>query len=99
MESFLHMLIAGLADEERHSLSIWLNGLEYDDWDKQMATDFSPGARCAFDGEGKSGRGGRQVSTHWRFLCRPETESEVTALSRVSPEFWEAYTAVYFSVQ
>ncbi len=39
--------IAGLADEGCHSLSIWLNGLEYDDWDKQMATDFSPGGRGA----------------------------------------------------
>ena len=39
--------IAELPDEERHSLSVWLNGLEYDDWDKQMATDFSPGGRDA----------------------------------------------------
>ena len=39
--------IAGLADEERHSLSVWLTELDYDDWDKQMATDFSPGGRGA----------------------------------------------------
>ena len=39
--------IAGLADEVRHSLSVWLNEFEYDDWDKQMAADFSPGGRDA----------------------------------------------------
>ena len=39
--------IAELPDEVRHSLFIWLNEFEYDDWDKQMATDFSPGGRGA----------------------------------------------------
>lgn len=39
--------IAGLPDEDRHSLSVWLNELDYDDWDKQMAPDFSPGGRGA----------------------------------------------------
>ena len=33
--------IAGLADNDRHALAAWLNELEYDEWDKQMATDFS----------------------------------------------------------
>ncbi len=37
--------IAGLAEEERHSLAAWLNELEYDDWDKEMVKDFSPGGR------------------------------------------------------
>lgn len=37
--------IAALPMEERHSLALWLNGLEYDDWDKQMAEDFAPGGR------------------------------------------------------
>ena len=34
-----------LPEEERHSLAAWLNGLDYDDWDKEMARDFSPGGR------------------------------------------------------
>jgi hypothetical protein len=33
--------IARLPDEDRHALAAWLNGLEYDEWDKQMAIDFS----------------------------------------------------------
>lgn len=37
--------IAALPLEERHSLVWWLNELEYDAWDKQMAKDFSPGGR------------------------------------------------------
>jgi len=37
--------IAALPTEDRHSLALWLNGLEYDDWDKQMAEDFAPGGR------------------------------------------------------
>jgi hypothetical protein len=37
--------IAGLPGEERHSLAVWLNELEYDDWDKEMLKDFSPGGR------------------------------------------------------
>ena len=39
--------IVELPDEERHSLSVWLNELDYDDWDKQMSKDFSPGGRGA----------------------------------------------------
>jgi hypothetical protein len=37
--------IAELPGEERHSLAAWLNELDYDDWDKEMAKDFSPGGR------------------------------------------------------
>lgn len=37
--------IIALPLEERHALTSWLNGLEYDDWDKQMARDFSAGGR------------------------------------------------------
>ena len=37
--------IAGLPGEERHSLAVWLNELDYDDWDKEMVKDFSPGGR------------------------------------------------------
>jgi hypothetical protein len=37
--------IAGLPDHDRHALAVWLNELEYDEWDKQMATDFSLGGR------------------------------------------------------
>ncbi len=37
--------IAGLPEEERRSLAVWLNELEYDEWDKEMVKDFSPGGR------------------------------------------------------
>jgi hypothetical protein len=37
--------IAQLPEYERHSLAAWLNHLDYDAWDKQMVTDFSPGGR------------------------------------------------------
>ena len=39
--------IAGLPDEERHSLAAWLSEFEYDAWDRQMVDDFSPGGRGA----------------------------------------------------
>ena len=38
--------IAELPEDERHSLAVWLNEFEYDDWDKEMVRDFSPGGRC-----------------------------------------------------
>jgi len=34
--------ITALPGDERHSLASWLNDLDYDDWDKEMAKDFSP---------------------------------------------------------
>lgn len=37
--------ITGLPDNERHSLAVWLNELDYDDWDRQMVSDFSPSGR------------------------------------------------------
>jgi len=37
--------IAGLPDEDRHSLAAWLNDLDYDEWEKEMVKDFSPGGR------------------------------------------------------
>jgi hypothetical protein len=37
--------IARLPEYERHSLAVWLNELDYDDWDRQMVADFSPGGR------------------------------------------------------
>jgi hypothetical protein len=37
--------IVELPEDQRHSLSVWLNELDYDDWDKEMARDFSPGGR------------------------------------------------------
>jgi hypothetical protein len=39
--------IVGLPEEERHSLAAWINELDYDDWDKEMAADFSPRGRGA----------------------------------------------------
>ncbi len=37
--------IAQLLEGEPHSLAAWLNEFDYDDWDKQMVADFSPGGR------------------------------------------------------
>ena len=37
--------ISGLRADERHSVALWLNELEYDAWDRQMALDFSAGGR------------------------------------------------------
>ncbi len=37
--------IIRLPESERHALSGWIIELEYDDWDTQMAADFSPGGR------------------------------------------------------
>ena len=37
--------ISELQENERHSLAVWLNEMEYDAWDKQMVRDFSPGGR------------------------------------------------------
>jgi hypothetical protein len=39
--------IVRLPEEERHSLALWLNGLDCDEWDREMAEDFSPGGRGA----------------------------------------------------
>lgn len=35
--------IAGLAEDDRHSLAVWLNDFDYDAWDRQMVEDFAPG--------------------------------------------------------
>jgi hypothetical protein len=35
--------IQQLPESERISLASWLNASEYDQWDSQMAADFSPG--------------------------------------------------------
>jgi hypothetical protein len=37
--------IAGLSEHERATLAAWLIEREYDEWDRQMAKDFSPGGR------------------------------------------------------
>ena len=37
--------ISTLPAEQRHSLASWLNQIDYDDWDRQMVQDFSPGGR------------------------------------------------------
>jgi hypothetical protein len=37
--------IAGLPEHERASLAAWLIERDYDEWDRQMAQDFSPGGR------------------------------------------------------
>ena len=37
--------IAELPEDERHSLALWLNSLDYDEWDQEMVKDFSPGGR------------------------------------------------------
>lgn len=38
--------IAGLPENERHSLAAWLMELEFDAWDKQMVKDSSCGGRA-----------------------------------------------------
>ncbi len=37
--------IEGLSLHDRGELAKWFNGWQDDDWDKQMARDFSPGGR------------------------------------------------------
>lgn len=37
--------IAGLAEDDHHSLAAWLNDLDYDGWDRQMVQDSTPGGR------------------------------------------------------
>ncbi len=37
--------ITELLDEDRQSLAAWLNDLEYDEWDRKMVADFTPGGR------------------------------------------------------
>ena len=37
--------IAELPADDRHGLALWLNDLDYDDWDREMVKDFSPGGR------------------------------------------------------
>ena len=39
--------IVALSDEERQSLTVWLNGLDSDGWDYEMERDFSPGGHGA----------------------------------------------------
>lgn len=34
-----------LPEDERHSLALWLNERDFDQWDTEMAHDFSPGGR------------------------------------------------------
>ena len=38
-------VISHLPSEERQSLAVWLNSMEYDAWDRQMADDFAAGGR------------------------------------------------------
>lgn len=37
--------IGRLPEYDCHSLAAWINELDYDDWEKQMVADFSPGGR------------------------------------------------------
>ena len=37
--------IASLPEQERASLAAWMIEQDYDEWDTQMARDFSPGGR------------------------------------------------------
>jgi hypothetical protein len=41
----IKMAITQLPEDERHSLAAWLNELDYDEWEKEMVNDFSPGGR------------------------------------------------------
>lgn len=44
MESLKAEIVA-LPDEERHSLAVWLNGLNDDDWDREMMRDLALGGQ------------------------------------------------------
>jgi hypothetical protein len=46
------MSVAGLHEDDRHSLAAWLNDLAYDGWDGQMVKHFSPGGRGSARAEG-----------------------------------------------
>ena len=37
--------IVGLPEDDRHSLTAWLNELDYDPWDREMVEDFTSGGR------------------------------------------------------
>ncbi len=37
--------ISALSEEERGSLAAWIVEQDYDEWDKEMMRDFSPGGR------------------------------------------------------
>lgn len=37
--------IAGLSEDDRRSLTAWLNDMGYDAWDREMVTDFTAGGR------------------------------------------------------
>ena len=41
----LKAAISALPEDERHSLATWLAELDYDEWDKEMVREFSPGGR------------------------------------------------------
>ena len=41
----IKVAITELPEDERHSLTTWLNELDYDEWDREMVKDFSRGGR------------------------------------------------------
>ena len=57
--------VSQLPEYDRHSLAVWLNKLDYDDWDRQMAADFSLGGTWyglgGADSARDSGRQGRSI--------------------------------------
>jgi hypothetical protein len=84
--------ISGLSDEEKVSLSTWLNLQTMDAWDQEMHRDFSQG-----------GRGHHLVSK-----IEAEIQSDIerqfpdrmiTFESRASAEFWRCYHALPASIQ
>lgn len=54
----IKVAIAGLTEDDRHSLAAWLNELDYDGWDRQMVKDFDHGGR----GSGWAERVKRQIA-------------------------------------
>jgi hypothetical protein len=58
--------ITELPDDERHSLAIWFNELDYDEWDREMVKDFSPGGRGYHLFERVKGRSQRAKVGQWK---------------------------------
>ena len=79
-----------LPDAERHSLAVWLSGLDDDEWDTQMVQDFSPGGRGVHLLEKvKTEIAAGKFRPVEEILRRGEAEARVRVVSRTSAEFWE----------
>jgi len=69
--------ITQLPEDERHSLTAWLNELDYDEWDREMVKDFSPGGRGSnlVEKVKKSIAEGKALSMEEGFAARRKSRS------------------------